>query len=99
MLTNVASRCNSWIKMQRGSWGRLLARWFRPLCQPSRSFVGPDSFQEHAPCLWREGLAADPIFVDVVADVLQWSGSCLLLKSMKSSFNLFSREVRCSVVT
>ena len=55
--------------------------------------VGPDSFQEHAPRLWREGLAADSIFMDVTADVLQGSDSCLLLELKESPFNLFSREV------
>ena len=56
--------------------------------------VRPDSFHEHTPRLWREGLATDPIFVDVTAEVMQGSGSCLLLESMESPFNLVSREVR-----
>jgi len=56
--------------------------------------VGPYGFQEHAPLLWREGLAADPIFMDVAAEILQGSDSCLLMESMESPFNLFSRDVR-----
>ena len=42
----------------------------------------------------KEGLAADPIFMDVAAETLQGSDSCLLIESMESSFNLFSRGVR-----
>ena len=53
--------------------------------------VGPDSFQEHAPRLWREGLATDPIFMDVTAEVLQGSGSYLLLELMDGMFfSIFS---------
>ena len=53
--------------------------------------VGPDSFQEHAPRQWREGLATDPIFMDVTAEVLQGSRSYLLLEVMDGiSFSIFS---------
>ena len=32
--------------------------------------------------------------MDVAAEILQGSDSCLLMESMESPFNLFSREVR-----